>query len=169
MPVCFYYYTVEIRSDRAWEQLKYGLSIQVWPYGHATDIEDALRFTKLQNVDCMVETFPLSKANDAFSKSSLLPFYNLSLISRYEYILTHSYFRGHARRDSPLQGSHHDGLRTAAKLSCCQGSAKLRESWFYLHSSVVIRLYGSDASHKIVNYGCERQIICCLTSIAQYF
>ncbi|PYI03846.1 putative alcohol dehydrogenase [Aspergillus sclerotiicarbonarius CBS 121057] len=45
--------------------LKYGVSVQVWPCGHATDTEDAIAFTELQNINCMVEEFPLEKANEA--------------------------------------------------------------------------------------------------------
>ncbi|KUI72847.1 Alcohol dehydrogenase [Cytospora mali] len=46
--------------------LRYALSVQSWPCGHATDSEDAIQFTELQNIDCMIEKFPLSRANDAF-------------------------------------------------------------------------------------------------------
>ncbi|GKZ43345.1 hypothetical protein AbraIFM66951_004442 [Aspergillus brasiliensis] len=46
--------------------LKYGLSVQVWPSGHATDSEDAIAFTELHEINCMVEEFPLEKANEAF-------------------------------------------------------------------------------------------------------
>ena len=48
-------------------QIRYGLSVQSWPSGHATDSEEAIAFTELKNVDCMVEKFPLARANDAFS------------------------------------------------------------------------------------------------------
>ncbi|KAK4463906.1 alcohol dehydrogenase [Cladorrhinum samala] len=47
--------------------LKYGLSVQVWPCGHATDSEEAIAFAQLQNIDCLIEKFPLEKANDAFN------------------------------------------------------------------------------------------------------
>ena len=50
------------------EQIRYGLSVQSWPSGHATDSEEAIEFTEVKNVDCMVEKFPLAKANDAFSR-----------------------------------------------------------------------------------------------------
>ncbi|RAK73797.1 GroES-like protein [Aspergillus fijiensis CBS 313.89] len=43
-----------------------GLSVQVWPSGHATDSEDAIAFTELQDINCMVEEFPLDKANEAY-------------------------------------------------------------------------------------------------------
>ncbi|KAL4940535.1 hypothetical protein BDV06DRAFT_196355 [Aspergillus oleicola] len=46
--------------------LKYGTSVQVWPSGHATDSEDAIAFTELHGIDCMVEKFPLEEANRAF-------------------------------------------------------------------------------------------------------
>ncbi|RHZ54876.1 uncharacterized protein CDV56_103671 [Aspergillus thermomutatus] len=48
--------------------LKYALSVQVWPSGHATDSEDAIAFTELHNINCMVEEFPLEKANEAFGE-----------------------------------------------------------------------------------------------------
>jgi D-arabinose 1-dehydrogenase-like Zn-dependent alcohol dehydrogenase len=46
--------------------LQYGSSIQSWPSGHARDSKDAVEFTALTGVDCMVETFPLDKAQDAY-------------------------------------------------------------------------------------------------------
>lgn len=46
--------------------IRYGLSIQSWPSGHATDSEEAIEFTELENINCMVEKFPLARANDAF-------------------------------------------------------------------------------------------------------
>ncbi|ROW05640.1 hypothetical protein VSDG_00690 [Cytospora chrysosperma] len=46
--------------------LRYGLSVQSWPSGHATDSEEAIQFTELQGIDCLVEKFPLAKANDAY-------------------------------------------------------------------------------------------------------
>lgn len=46
--------------------LKYALSVQSWPCGHATDSEDTIQFMDLQKIDCMVQTFPLAKANEAF-------------------------------------------------------------------------------------------------------
>ncbi|KAK2745119.1 hypothetical protein FQN57_004026 [Myotisia sp. PD_48] len=45
--------------------LGYGISVQSWPCGHATDSEEAIEFTELQSIDCIVEKFPLEKANDA--------------------------------------------------------------------------------------------------------
>ncbi|KAK3314408.1 chaperonin 10-like protein [Apodospora peruviana] len=44
-----------------------GLSIQSWPSGNARDSEDAIKFTQLEGINCMVETFPLEKANDAYN------------------------------------------------------------------------------------------------------
>ncbi|PLB54584.1 alcohol dehydrogenase [Aspergillus steynii IBT 23096] len=55
----------EVSIDTA-VMLKYALSVQIWPAGHATDTEEAIAFTELHNIDCMVEEFPLEKANDAF-------------------------------------------------------------------------------------------------------
>ncbi|KAB8068493.1 chaperonin 10-like protein [Aspergillus leporis] len=46
--------------------LKYALSVQVWPSGHATDSEEAIAFTELHNINCKVEEFPLEKANEAY-------------------------------------------------------------------------------------------------------
>ncbi|KAL3432340.1 hypothetical protein BDV09DRAFT_187609 [Aspergillus tetrazonus] len=46
--------------------LKYGASVQLWPCGHAADSEDAIAFTGLQRIDCLVEEFLLAKANEAF-------------------------------------------------------------------------------------------------------
>lgn len=63
---------IEIRG-KAWltmQQLRYGLSIQSWPSGHALDSEEAIEFTELKNIDCMIEKFPLARANDAFCISS---------------------------------------------------------------------------------------------------
>ena len=66
--------SIKIRG-KAWlttQQLRYGLSVQSWPSGHALDTEEAIEFTELKKIDCMIEKFPLSKANDAFSISSYL-------------------------------------------------------------------------------------------------
>lgn len=43
-----------------------GLSIHAWPAGHATDMEDAIKFAQLQDIGCMIEKFPLEKANEAY-------------------------------------------------------------------------------------------------------
>ncbi|KAM5497103.1 putative secondary metabolism biosynthetic enzyme [Microsporum canis] len=45
--------------------LRYGISVQSWPCGHATDSEEAIAFTELEGINCMIEKFPLEKANDA--------------------------------------------------------------------------------------------------------
>jgi D-arabinose 1-dehydrogenase-like Zn-dependent alcohol dehydrogenase len=42
-----------------------GLSIVAWPSGHAADSEDAISFAQVHGVKCMVEKFPLEKANEA--------------------------------------------------------------------------------------------------------
>jgi D-arabinose 1-dehydrogenase-like Zn-dependent alcohol dehydrogenase len=41
-------------------------SIRGWPSGVASDSEDALDFYKKQGVKCMVQTFPLDKAQEAY-------------------------------------------------------------------------------------------------------
>lgn len=46
--------------------LRRGLSVHSWPCGHAIDSEEAIQFTELQNIDCMIEKFPLAKANEAY-------------------------------------------------------------------------------------------------------
>ncbi|KAH8700949.1 alcohol dehydrogenase [Talaromyces proteolyticus] len=46
--------------------IRYGLSVQSWPSGHAMNSEDAIKFTELQNINCMIERFPLEKANEAY-------------------------------------------------------------------------------------------------------
>ncbi|KAH9850276.1 GroES-like protein [Lenzites betulinus] len=42
------------------------LSIRGWPSGHATDTEACLVFAKAHNIKCLVETFPLEKAQEAY-------------------------------------------------------------------------------------------------------
>lgn len=49
-------------------QIGRGLSIHAWPSGHAVDMEETIAFSKLEDIDCMVQTFPLEKANEAFGK-----------------------------------------------------------------------------------------------------
>ena len=44
-----------------------GASIHGWPSGQALDCEEAIDFAELHNVKCMIETFPLAKANEAFN------------------------------------------------------------------------------------------------------
>ena len=48
-----------------------GLSVQSWPSGHQYDSEEALAYTELENVDCMVQTWPLDKAQEAYGMQSL--------------------------------------------------------------------------------------------------
>ncbi|KAK4154443.1 hypothetical protein C8A00DRAFT_42800 [Chaetomidium leptoderma] len=43
-----------------------GLSIHAWPAGHSTDIEETVKFSQLQDVDCMIQKFPLGKVNEAY-------------------------------------------------------------------------------------------------------
>lgn len=45
-----------------------GLSIQAWPSGHALDSEEAIEFARVHGVKCMIEKFPLDKANDALEQ-----------------------------------------------------------------------------------------------------
>lgn len=49
-------------------QIQRGLSIHAWPAGHATDMEDAIKFAQLQDIGCMIEKFPLEKANEAYGE-----------------------------------------------------------------------------------------------------
>lgn len=49
-----------------------GLSVTSWPCGHAADSEDAIAFTELENINCMVEKFPLDIANEAFGNCFIL-------------------------------------------------------------------------------------------------
>ncbi|KAK3111467.1 hypothetical protein LTR53_013254 [Teratosphaeriaceae sp. CCFEE 6253] len=41
------------------------LSVCGWPSGHALDSEEAIAFATTQGVECMIEKFPLEKANEA--------------------------------------------------------------------------------------------------------
>lgn len=43
-----------------------GASVHGWPSGQALDSEEAIEFAELHGVKCMIEKFPLAKANDAF-------------------------------------------------------------------------------------------------------
>jgi len=43
-----------------------GVSVHGWPSGHALDSEEAVEFAQLHNVKCMIEKFPLEKANEAY-------------------------------------------------------------------------------------------------------
>ncbi len=42
-----------------------GLSVHGWPSGHALDCEEAIQFSQHQEVNCMIEKFPLKDANKA--------------------------------------------------------------------------------------------------------
>jgi D-arabinose 1-dehydrogenase-like Zn-dependent alcohol dehydrogenase len=42
-----------------------GISVSGWPAGHALDSEEAIAFTQLHNIKCMVEKFPLKDAQKA--------------------------------------------------------------------------------------------------------
>jgi D-arabinose 1-dehydrogenase-like Zn-dependent alcohol dehydrogenase len=42
-----------------------GRSIHGWPSGHAKNSEDAVEFAQIQDVNCMIEKFPLAKAQEA--------------------------------------------------------------------------------------------------------
>ncbi|KAJ5912234.1 GroES-like protein [Penicillium subrubescens] len=50
-----------------------GLSVHGWPSGHALGSEETIRFTtsfrELEDIKCMIETFPLDRANEAFGRS----------------------------------------------------------------------------------------------------
>lgn len=41
------------------------LSVRGWPSGHALDSEEAIAFATTHGVECMIEKFPLDKANEA--------------------------------------------------------------------------------------------------------
>ena len=41
------------------------LSVRGWPSGHALDAEEAIAFAQTHGVECMIEKFPLDKANEA--------------------------------------------------------------------------------------------------------
>ena len=43
-----------------------GMSVHGWPSGHALDSEEAIEFAQTHGVKCLVEKFPLAKANEAF-------------------------------------------------------------------------------------------------------
>jgi D-arabinose 1-dehydrogenase-like Zn-dependent alcohol dehydrogenase len=42
------------------------ISVQGFPSGHALDCEEAIAFTQLHNIKCMVEKFPLKEAQKAY-------------------------------------------------------------------------------------------------------
>jgi hypothetical protein len=84
-------------------QLKYALSVQVWPSGHATDSEEAIAFTELHNINCKVEEFPLEKANEAYGK-----FYCPQCIPITALILF--IYRGNVEGNSQVPGRYHHGV-----------------------------------------------------------
>ncbi|KAK8009822.1 alcohol dehydrogenase [Apiospora arundinis] len=43
-----------------------GLSGQSWLVGHCRDSEETITFTELHGVECIVDTFPLEKAQEAY-------------------------------------------------------------------------------------------------------
>lgn len=43
-----------------------GASVHGWPSGQALDCEEAVDFAELHKIKCMIEKFPLSKANEAY-------------------------------------------------------------------------------------------------------
>ena len=43
-----------------------GSSVHGWPSGQALDCEEAIAFAQLHKINCMVEKFPLEKANEAY-------------------------------------------------------------------------------------------------------
>lgn len=45
-----------------------GLSVSAWPSGQVQDSEDTIVFAQVHGVKCMVEKFPLEKANEALEK-----------------------------------------------------------------------------------------------------
>ena len=44
------------------------LSVQGWPSGHAVDSEEAIDFARRNGVKCMIEKFPLERANEAMER-----------------------------------------------------------------------------------------------------
>lgn len=44
------------------------LSIRGWPCGSPKDAEDCLAFVQAKGIKCMVERFPLHKAQEAFDR-----------------------------------------------------------------------------------------------------
>ena len=45
-------------------------SIRGWPCGHAQENEECLAFAKAHGIKCLVETFPLDKAQEAYDRRS---------------------------------------------------------------------------------------------------
>ncbi|EJF61443.1 GroES-like protein [Dichomitus squalens LYAD-421 SS1] len=50
------------------------LSIRGWAVGHATDSEDCVAFARTHDVKCLVEKFPLEKAQEAYNRRSSAKF-----------------------------------------------------------------------------------------------
>ena len=61
------------------EMIAHGVSIQAWPVGSAEQSEKAIEFAQLHNLTCETETFPLSRAQDAYGTYFLLDYCCLSL------------------------------------------------------------------------------------------
>lgn len=55
----------EIKVDTT-ALIQKGTSVGGWPSGHALDSKDAIEFARVHDVDCLVETFPLSDVQKAF-------------------------------------------------------------------------------------------------------
>ena len=43
-----------------------GSSVHGWNTGQSLDCEEAVDFAQLHNINCLIEKFPLEKANEAF-------------------------------------------------------------------------------------------------------
>lgn len=82
--------------------------MQVWPCGHATDAEETIAFTELENINCMVEKFPLERAQDAFGNFPL-PYESSGLT-----LLCRCNDEGYC----PIQNSDYDGLACAHSQIC---------------------------------------------------
>lgn len=63
-----------------------------WPSGHAIDSEEAIQFTQLEDIKCMVEKYPLEKCNDAFSE-----FCDLKLLPRLTRFVSDAMMEGTVR------------------------------------------------------------------------
>ena len=61
--------TGEIPID-SFALLQYGRSVTSWPAGHQLDTEEAIAFTQLEGIDCMIQTWPLEKAAEAYEAMS---------------------------------------------------------------------------------------------------
>lgn len=57
----------EIKIDTNHLILK-GASVHGWPSGQTLDCEEAIAFAQLHDVKCMIEKFPLEKANEAYER-----------------------------------------------------------------------------------------------------